>query len=378
MSLTIWQIDPASLTPYYDLATCDALAQAGARVRFVTTRFFYDENLVVPGSFETDYLYFRRLNYRWIRTSPQLRKLTRAMQYPINHLEVLRQARHRPPDLIHMQWSRLPGIDRWFLARLKAQGLPIVHTVHNIVQNYNPDADTQAFAPVYRLADRLIVHTEANRQEFQHIYPDIPAERLRIVPMIESGTPGRDRTQQAARAQLNLPDDAVIVLFFGAIRPYKGLDILLRAWQQIDNPDALLLIAGQLAPGDPAPDVDRASIRARFGFIPSDSVWAYHMAADVEVLPYRQITQSAALITAMGYGRPVIVSDIGGMPETIDGNGWIVPPEDPGALADALRDALSDRQRLTAMGQQSRAIIDTRHNPQRVAEAHLRIYRELI
>jgi glycosyltransferase involved in cell wall biosynthesis len=114
------------------------------------------------------------------------------------------------------------------------------------------------------------------------------------------------------------------------------------------------------------------------GYVPYGDVWLYHRSADLAVLPYRAITQSAALITCMDFGLPVIVTAVGGLPESIDGNGWVVPPEDADALAVTLLDALSDEGRLEQMGQRSQVLIAERHAGPAVARQIMAIYRELM
>lgn len=383
----IWQLDPANLTPYYDLALCDALAQAGHEVRFITTRFIYDPDLPMPTHFINDYRYFRGLNWRLLMRYPRLRRGLRAFSYPLGHMGVLRLARQCPPDLIHIQWSRLPRLDLPIWRRLAHRGIPLVHTVHDIAPMFAKARMQIDLARIYHHMDALILHTQANLRAFQAQYPTIPAHKLHLVPMIAFPNPPMpaDASQSAARQVLGLPHDAPIALFFGAIKHYKGLDVLVDAFTMARDrhPDSQLIIAGKYELGErgklPALDKLMAMphVHVYEGFIPTRDIWIYHLAADVIVHPYREITQSAALITAMGFGRAVIVTDVGGMGETVQGNGWVVPAEDATALADALCAAFADRSRLHDMGTISKAIIDQHHRPERVASRLIQIYQQL-
>jgi glycosyltransferase involved in cell wall biosynthesis len=388
VSLHLWQLDPAQLTPYYNLAVCDALAQAGARVRYITSRFLYDDTLPQSSSYQTDWVYFRGLDNPRLVHYPRIRRGLRALSYPLGHWRVLREARQQRPQIIHIQWSRLPKIDLLLIRRLQALGIPIVHTVHDVVPLFALDSKTSALEAVYKTVDRLVVHTEANLEDFLRVYPDVPANRLRVIPLIEFSeveTPlGADKRK--ARQKLGLPLEHPVVLFFGAIRYYKGVDVLLKAFENARSKrqDLQLLIAGKSDPleSDKVPSVEEIrslpNVHLYEGFIPHQDLWAYYTAADIIVHPYRHITQSAALITAMGFGRPVIVTDVGGMPETIDGNGWIVPKEDPDGLAKALLEAVMDQARLKAMGRRSREIIDERHSGAFVGQRLMAIYQELL
>lgn len=385
---TIWHIDPAQFTPYYNMAVCEALAEAGCDVRYIASPYIYDEALQPPRHFTTDYVYFRGLNRPWLADRPYIRRGLRALSYPLGHLDVLRQSKRQQPDVIHIQWSRLPSVDRHWIRRLKSQGRPIVQTVHDLVPLYALESDTAPLAEIYSMADRLILHTEANVRDFRELYPQIPPDRLRLVPMIAFNRHLSDSSQTQARARetLNLPQDAIIALFFGSIRTYKGIDILLDAFAQVqdDLPELHLLIAGKVDPLHreqiPALDAlgDQPRVHLHDRYIPDDEMWAYYTAADLVIHPYRHITQSAALITAMSFGNAVVVSEVGGMPETIDGNGWIFPSEDVDALAAILRDAAADRARLQAMGERSQQLINERHAPSIVGERLLAVYQELI
>jgi glycosyltransferase involved in cell wall biosynthesis len=107
-------------------------------------------------------------------------------------------------------------------------------------------------------------------------------------------------------------------------------------------------------------------------------VWEYHLAADVIVFPYRQITQSAALISAMAFGRAVIATDIGGLPETVDGNGWIVPRENPSALCAAILEAAENRDRTQQMGYRSSVLIAEKYAGSIIAQRTIQVYEKTI
>lgn len=392
-NLYIWQFDPVRMTPYYNHAVCVALAEAGCKVRYITTRFLYDEAVPSSALYQTDHVYFRILEHKFLLNHTRLRRGLRGVSYPLGHLRVLREAWSMRPDVIHFQWSRLPLFDFPLIRALKLAGIPIVHTVHNIVPHSATEGGVKTHRRIYEAVDSIVVHTEGNRDEFRAIYPQIPAERVHVVPMIDSNSDDAEaqnghvrRDKQEARDLLNLPLDAPIILFFGAIRHYKGLDLLIEAFKQahIVRPDLHLLIAGKLDPTErallPSAETLRGLPNTTFhdGFVPSDDVWKYYTAADIVVHPYRQITQSAALISAMSFGRAVIVSDVGGMHEALDGNGWVIPTGNVQALSKALIDAITDMNIVEKMGQQSRHLIETRHSRQAVAQKLLEVYQTVL
>lgn len=387
MSLTVWQLDPANMSPYYNTAVCQALAGAGCDVRYITSHYLYDADFPLGDSFRTDYVYFRGLNHPSLLHYPRARRVLRALSYPLGHYRILREARQQRPDIIHIQWSRLPRLDYELIRRLKASGLKIVHTVHDIVPLYAMNSSTDQLRRIYEMADALIVHTQANIPDLLRAFPQIEPSRIHIIPHLEIARQGvpPDASQMAARHLLHLPADQPIFLFFGNIKYYKGMDILVEAFRQVSTsrPDAHLVIAGRLDPHDVARLPSFHELRHLPNthcfdhYIPHVDLWKYFMAADVVVYPYRHIYQSGALITAMGFGRPVIATDVGGLAETIDDNGWIVPPENPQAVAQAMLDAISDPARLEQMGKISRRIIDEKHAGPIVADQLLGVYRAL-
>jgi len=167
-----------------------------------------------------------------------------------------------------------------------------------------------------------------------------------------------------ARKQLGLSEDGPVMLFFGLVRRYKGLDILLKALPKTTS-KATLLVAGEwyedhselkrlIELGNLS---DRVVCHSKY--IPDEEVHSYFSAADVLIQPYRTATQSGVVQTAFHFGLPSIVSGVGGLPEMIEHetNGLVVAPEDPDALANAIDEFYRDsrKERLTEGAKESRA-----------------------
>ena len=167
---------------------------------------------------------------------------------------------------------------------------------------------------------------------------------VRVVPHPVYNGFGDPVEASKARAALGLAGDGPVFLFFGFIRRYKGLHVLLDAMRSVHErvPTARLVVAGEFyadeadlrAQAGPLGD----AIRLDAGYIPDDRVGLYFSAADAVVQPYVTATQSGVAQIAFHFGRPVITTDVGGLAEIVpDGEaGLVVPPEAPDALADAL------------------------------------------
>lgn len=387
-SLSVWVLDPANLTPFYCAALGCAVAGQGDRPRLVTSRFLHDRAFRFPDDLPVDYDYFRGLGWLQERGPKWLRRLYRALSYPVGHWRLLERARRERPNVVHIQWSRIPVCDLWLLRGLKALGIPVVHTVHDVEPLYGGAGGASQLERVYRESDALIVHSEANRAELLERYPSVRAERISVIPHgpLQAESCPAGATMGDARRELGLPEEAAVALFFGTIKRYKGLDLLLDAFCRVGHeiPGAWLVIGGN--PANPADMPDLAPLedrgipfRADFGFIPNDQVWRYYLAADVVVLPYRNITQSGVLLASMAFGKPAIVSAVGGLPEVVhaSGSGWVVPAEDPAALAAALRAALVDRAGTRALGERARRFVEEEFSWERIGRATHELYRKL-
>jgi glycosyltransferase involved in cell wall biosynthesis len=201
---------------------------------------------------------------------------------------------------------------------------------------------------VLRRADAIVAHA---RTEADEAWTRSRGRRVvkTFLPVHELG--GAIPSRADARATLGI-ETPNVALFFGHIRPFKGLDIALRAWWEL-NTDVLLLVAGE-AWWESAEEYESlargiTSVRFDFRFIPDSEIATYFAAADVVLAPYRIEAQSGVALTAFHFSRPVIASTVGGLPEIIDGsNGILVPPEDPAALARAIDEFFTSRDR-TAM-----------------------------
>ena len=169
-----------------------------------------------------------------------------------------------------------------------------------------------------------------------------------------------------------------MVLCFGLMRPYKGLDVLLEAWPGIEG--AELWIVGHAADGDrrrcaAPPRRTCASCRASSS---DREIPAYFRRADLVVLPYRQIDQSGVLFTALAFGYPLLLSDVGGFPEVAaTGAAELVAPGDPAALRGALTDLLEDPARRKRLGAAARAAAAGPYSWDTSAQDTLEVYRQL-
>jgi D-inositol-3-phosphate glycosyltransferase len=259
------------------------------------------------------------------------------------------------PKIFHILWNnRFEAFDRTLLMLYyRILGKRIVLTVHNVNAKRRDGKDswlnrlTLKFQ--YRRADHIFVHTEEMKRQLKGEF-GIDVRRVTVIPFgINNDVPDTNLTPAEAKQSLGIRKSEKVMLFFGNILPYKGLEYLVASFQQIsalDN-EYRLIIAGRAARYPEywadirkriEDDVQRDRIILRAQFIPDEETERYFKAADVLVLPYRRIDQSGVIFLAYGFGLPVLAADVGSLRDDImEGKtGFLFKPEDPGDLAKAI------------------------------------------
>jgi glycosyltransferase involved in cell wall biosynthesis len=227
-----------------------------------------------------------------------------------------------------------------------------------------------------------VVHSESNcRQALREM--KLPENKLCMIrPGALSFFNDGPADRAAARRALDLPTEGPVILCFGSIRPYKGIDVLLRAFAQVlpEIPSAALLIAGRpwddWKPRQKLIDELRigAGVRTHLKYIPADEVKRYFHAADLCVLPYTHFDgQSAAGLAAMAFSKPMIVTDVGGLPELVSDPRSVVPASDADALAARIAECLKDPERLARMRDDAAKLAQT-FSWDRIAEESVALY----
>lgn len=342
--LRISVVDPAAYTPPYDRALCAALAQEGLEVELLTRPFRHGET---PASTET---YTVRDD---VFGAPRV--------HPRN---MLRLGRRAHGDVLHFQWLPLQELDRFLLPR----GRPTVLTAHDVLPREPRRFQHAAQRRLYDRMDAVVAHTEHSRERLAAL--GVPEGNLHVIPHGAFHSLASLRPQRPAE----LPEPSrPVALFFGLLRPYKGLDVLLDAWRGLEA-DAELWIVG--APRMEVPPLP-AGVRIVPRFVTeAEAAWCFR-SADLVVLPYREIEGSGVLFTALGLGKATLTSDVGGFSELGDAVRR-VPAGDPAALAAALEALLSDPAERDELAAAAAEAARTRFDWPAIAAAHASLYRSLL
>ena len=333
---------------------CFELASAVARqidVEFISFKKLYPGFLYPGGNLKEDHT-FPVLNIRGLRIS---RKLTW-----YNPLIWIYEASLSKAQLLHAQWWSLPltAIYLCICGIFKLRGKPVVLTVHNVFSHSHSHIFKAASRLLFGMADHFVVHTEKNRLQLVESY-GVNKEHISVIPHGTLDFHVRGWINPAmVRNELGISLKQKVVLLFGAIRPYKGVDIAIKSFARVvkEVPDAMLVIAGKLwqswAPYKKLIEdlaIDNA-VKTYLDYVPSGDVYKYFEAADLVILPYEQFdSQSGVGSTAVSFRKPMIVSDVGGLPDLVADRRWVVPPQNPEALARAMVTCLTQPDLLANM-----------------------------
>jgi glycosyltransferase involved in cell wall biosynthesis len=360
-------VDPSAFTRPYDHALCAALARARAEVELITSRFAYGV-APAPDGYVVRELFYRRTVGA---AGSRLRLVSKLAQHGPDMLRY--RAAARAADVVHFQWLAVQPVDRHLLP-----ARPAVLTAHDLLPREPRPGQVRAQRRLYAKVDAVVTHSAYGRDLLVRTLGLDPAK----VRVIHHGA--FEHLTRMPR-ELPLPPElggvsVPVVLFFGLLRPYKGVETLLGAWRGIS--DAELWIVGR-------PRVPLEPLRVRAGssvrFVPryvSDAeLPAYFRRADLVVLPYvrtERLDFSGVLATALAFGKATVVSDVGGFGEvSAAGGARLVPPGDPHALRAALVGLLGDPVQRRRLERGAAAAAAGPYSWAQAARQTLALYQEL-
>ncbi|MEK7342364.1 MAG: glycosyltransferase family 4 protein [Pseudomonadota bacterium] len=377
--MKVAMVDPSLFTGRYDDSLCAALAGQGAEVGLIG-RPMRTTDAIVPQGYAYAPHFFRRSEALRARIGEGAAfRAAKAADYgwtcALGNLTPLTGT-----DVVHIQWLPLPLADALMLRRLKGRAA-LVHTVHN-ADAYHDDAGVQGrgYRALLDRFDALIVHGETTREAL--VRQGAVAARIHVTPHPPM------RLAQASAAELAavpLPTRPRL-LFFGTIRPYKGVDLLIEAcltlWRA--GRDFELVLAGKpfmdiapiIAPVRAAGFGDR--LLTDFGFLTEARLDAHMARADMIVFPYRQIDSSGAFLSALHHGKAMVTSDAGMFGQLPDGVAARAEAGNAGSLADALLPLIESAAIRQTCGAAARAYGEAMGSWKDMAVATIGIYETVL
>lgn len=349
--------DPSLFTGRYDDSLCTALAARGHDVT-LAGRPLRATDAIAPSGYAYVPRFFG-MSER-LPITGRARQAAKALDYMADALTGS-AALFAGATVVHAQWLPFAAADRHWLRRW-APRHALVHTVHNARPYHGDGKATSVQAGGYfdllRRFDALIVHGEETRAAL--LAQGLPDERLHIVPHPPMRLAQASAADLAAVPQGKRPR----LLFFGTLRPYKGVDLLVEAalalWRE--GIDFDLAIAGQpFMPVDSLWEQVRAAgfgdrLILDLGFLEEGRLDAHLTRANIIAFPYRHIDSSGAFLSALDYGAAMVTSDCGMFARLPEGSVARFPVGEAGALADALRPLLLSTTLRDAAGRQAQAL----------------------
>jgi len=349
-------IDPSNFTTPYDLALAGAIRMQGRDVCLIGQA----GGLADGPAFYRGHFY-PALESRWTaRLGGAGVRLIKGASHPFAMVRLIERLAAFEAGIVHFQWSPVPAIDHWFIRLLRLRA-PVVMTLHdsNPYQGAASWLMRQGYSHLLRRVDAIVVHTQQARDRVAGLGID-PAVIHRIPHgLLENGEhsavlPPKPRSR-----------DRLVLLQFGKIKPYKGVDLLLEALALI--PHHLRERLDVRIVGKPYMDTAglerfvranglNACVTLRFEFVSEAEQEEEFAACDAVLLPYRDIDASGVAMSAIARGLPVLATAIDGFCELFEGKGGarLVTAANPAALANAISDWIDAPEQLQALAEAMR------------------------
>ncbi len=370
-------VDPSAQTPPFDRSLAAALARAGADVELLTAPFVHGEVPPAEGYSVTESFYPRSSGFA---SGSVARRAVGLAEHVPGMLKARRSSANA--DVVHFQWLTLPAIDAALLPKHPAK----VWTAHGFLrasESSGPGSLSGSRRAIERM-DAIVALSDYGADRLREAGVD--NERIEVIPH-----GAFDYLAKMPVGQLPLELEGAtgpVILLFGLIRPYKGADILLRAFAEL-GPDAEVWIVGRplgMKMDELHALAEKAPGRVRFltRFVEDGEVPAIMRRADVVCLPYRDAEQSGVLYTALAFGKPIVATSVGGFPEVAQAGGdgietiRIVAPGNPAALAVALAELLEADDARESLGAAAAAAAAGPYSWDAVAERTIALYERLL
>jgi glycosyltransferase involved in cell wall biosynthesis len=366
-------VDPSAFTPPYDRALAAALARGGAEVELLTSRFLHGPVPPAEG-YGVKGFFYRRTARRGLE-APARVPFKAAEHLP----DMVRLRRALDADVVHYQWLTIPSLDVHLLPPRR----PRVMTAHYILPPRPSRRQLRSARRVFGAMDAVVAHSEHSAARLRNEVGIDPG-RVRVIPHGAFDYLTRLPEEKPLPAELEGADGPV-VLCFGLLRPYKGIENLLESFGRVaaGNPDAELWIVG-----NPRMDIEplrrqasAAGARVRFvtRFVDEAEIPAIFRRADLVALPYLDAEHSGVLYTALAFGKPLLLSAVGGFPEVAAaGAARLVPPGDIAALAATLTELIADEAARAELAAAATRAAAGPYSWDEAARQTLDLYRELI
>lgn len=343
--MDVFFIDPQSYNglEVYDKSLLDNI-DAGLEVRFLCSSLFKSETLGRGGKIPI----IRIFSYN---TKQGVSKI---ISYLHSLLRVKREIKKYKPHVLHIQWIKIPFLDLLFYKYIKNRfKVKIVFTAHNVVPHESNEREQRLYGNFYSIVDSFIVHEEKSKSELKERF-GISENRIHVIRHGVLDLPTDPdlvkKEYEDIIGRYHIDNDAIVFASLGLQSYYKGTDVLMTVWkknaQSFKEKSCHLVLAGSFngLSADILEGCDNVCVEN--SYVSNERLQAFLKRANVVLLPYRAISQSGLLLTAIANKAPFLVTDVGGISEplTIANVGWQIPYCDEVLLYNAMMELASNRE----------------------------------
>jgi glycosyltransferase involved in cell wall biosynthesis len=351
----VFMMDLWAIVPYYTAYLSRALLQQGVDLMVGSIDYYLDPECFRSRDLTLDPGLLNVVGRFQIPKLP--RRVLKLIESTLNLCALGVRFTASPPDIVHVQFLamlrwRIP-LDLWLVRFLRRRGTNIVLTVHDILPHDTGERHKRIYSNFYGEVDAIICHSDHIAERLQRDF-NVPTSKIDVIPhgpfFYDLPTPGaKDILRNFG---LNNPNP--LVLFQGLIFPYKGVDLLVDAWQLVESEmdEPHLIIAGTGSPElldqlrEQIQTLGLRRVHLQFRFISTEELVTLYRAADIVVYPYRAVTTSGALATGLALGKTIVASDLYVFRELlVNGkSALLIDPCDKKQFASALIRLSKDRQ----------------------------------
>lgn len=366
----------SSVTWKYPFSLGNALIEQGNEV-FIATDLYTQQNnfkgKLVP-LFNTD--------------NKEIGKIAKLKNYISSYKKIIKFIKENKIDILHLQWASFSPVDAIYLKKL-SKIVKIVYTIHDVVDFNNHSYDKKYMTKIYNIVDAIIIQTENNIELFKKEFSSVDISKVHLAyhgHFLEYAT---IKDKEESRKFLNIPNDKFVYMFFGQIKKIKGVDLLIKAFNEVQKEykDTYLVIAGnvwknsfegyqKLIDDFGLKDKIKTDIR----FIPDENVDDYFSAADIMCLPYTELYQSGVVQLSYAYKKAAIVSNLPAFLTVVenDKSGYVFESENYMDLAEKMKKAYLNKDKLGNIAEEGYKFIEDKYSWKKIACKINEVYKQII
>jgi D-inositol-3-phosphate glycosyltransferase len=387
MKQTYLVIDACQFSANYNYCLLDALAKKGEKIVYATTKFAHGRIPDPPDVTVFRCFFFLARLAGCVTSSGPVRRFLRAIEYPLDLIVLLIYTLVKRMKVVHFIWIISPRLDYWLIRLLQLTGRRVIYTAHNPFPHEPKAGDIRKYCRIYQKVDHIIALTHYTRNEIT-AHCGISAEKISVLPHgdYEALFSQYSLNNNLAKEVRQKAGNRKIIAFLGHIRPYKGLEVFVNAFELIKQrmPESFFLVAGSVLVGDQKEWEEKLTqscnsddLWTDLRFVPVEDIKAYLSVIDVLVQPYISASQSGNTAMAYAAGVPVISTNVGGLAEmTEDGKtGYIIAPSSPEAIADAVNKCFKNDNYEKLSRNARRAAVE-QFNWEKIAQQTVAVYQK--